>query len=84
MTEFSKNKWKYSTIALAAILAVGFSFPDAFAAASTDSIMIVVKDIQAKINSSVFGLSAIKTAVDTKASQMTVNTLQTDVTAIKG
>ncbi|HXV46621.1 MAG TPA: hypothetical protein VD736_08110 [Nitrososphaera sp.] len=31
MVEFSKNKWKYSTIGLLAVLAVGFSFPQAFA-----------------------------------------------------
>jgi hypothetical protein len=55
-----------------AILALGFSFPQAFAA-SLDSVMSVVKDIQAKVNSSVFGLSAIKSAVDTKASQTSVN-----------
>jgi hypothetical protein len=64
------------TIGLLAVLALGLSFPQAFAAATTDSIMTVVKDIQAKVNSSVFGLSAIKTAVDTKASQTSVNNLQ--------
>lgn len=31
MSAFSQNKWKYSTIGLLAILAVGFSFPQAFA-----------------------------------------------------
>lgn len=50
-----------------AILAIGFSFPQAFAT-SIDNVMAIVKDIQAKVNSSVFGLSAIKTAVDTPAS----------------
>ncbi len=32
MTEFQKNKWKYSTIGLLAILAIGFSLPQALAA----------------------------------------------------
>lgn len=31
MSSFSSNKWKYSTIGLLAVLAVGFSFPQAFA-----------------------------------------------------
>ena len=31
MTEFQKTKWKYSTIGLLAVLAVGFSLPQAFA-----------------------------------------------------
>jgi hypothetical protein len=58
MVEFSKNKWKYSTIGLLAILAAGFSFPQAFAA-PIDSVLTIVRDIQAKINSSTFGLQAI-------------------------
>lgn len=75
MADVSKNKWKYSTIGLLAILAVGFTFPNVFAAAP-DNVLNVVKDIQAKINSDVFGLEVIKTAVDSKASQ-------SDVAAIK-
>ena len=36
MVKFSKNdKWKYSTIGLLAVLAVGFSFPQAFAHVTT-------------------------------------------------
>ena len=79
------NKWKYLSFALMAIIAVpavsNVIAPEAFAAV-TDSILTIVKDIQSKVNSSVFGLQAIKTAVDTKASQTSVNTLQTGVSAI--
>ena len=70
MVEFQKNKWKYTTVGLAAILAVGFSFPDAFAAASIDSVLSVVKDIQTKVNN-LSGPSG------------SISTLQTDLTAIK-
>ena len=83
MIEFRKNKWKYSTIGLMAILAIGFSFPDAFAAASLDSVSSIVKDIQAKVNSSLFGLSVINTAVDTKASQASLNALQADMNDVQ-
>jgi len=70
MVEFQKNKWKYSTIGLAAILAVGFSSPDAFAAASIDSVLSVVKDIQTKVNN-LSGPSG------------SLTTLQTQITSIK-
>jgi hypothetical protein len=84
MVGFSKNdKWKYSTIGLLAVLAMGFSFPQAFAA-PIDSVLSIVKDIQAKVNSNVFGLSAIKTAVDSKASQTSVDDMQSDVSDIQG
>ncbi|HET6458910.1 MAG TPA: hypothetical protein VFG24_08545 [Nitrosopumilaceae archaeon] len=42
-----------------------------------------IKDIQTKINSATFGLLAIKTSVDTKSSQTSVNTLQTTADTIK-
>jgi len=77
-----KTKWKILSFALMGILAAGFAAPQAFAA-TTDSILTIVKDIQAKINSSVFGLSAIKSAVDTKASQTSVNNVKTVVDDLK-
>lgn len=40
--------------------------------------------IQAELASGTYGLSAIKTAVDSKASQTSVNNVQSDVAAIKG
>lgn len=80
---FSQNKWKYSTIGLLAVLAVGFSFPEVFAAASLDSVLSVVRNIQALLNDQTFGLQAIKNAIGNGASQTSVNTLQTDVTALK-
>ncbi len=46
----SRNKWKYATIGLMGILALGFAFPQAFAAASVDNVFAIVKDIQAKVN----------------------------------
>src|SRR5262245_42359075 len=65
MKAFSKNKWKYATIGLLAILAVGISIPQAFAAtkATLDSISIIVTDIQAKVNHSTNGLAAIKSTI---------------------
>jgi hypothetical protein len=67
---FSQNKWKYTTIGLAAVLAIGFSFPEAFAAASLDSVLSIVKDIQTKVNN-LSGPSG------------SISTLQTQITSIK-
>jgi hypothetical protein len=83
MTRFSKNKWKYSTIGLLVVLALGFSFPQAFAAASLDSVYSIVKDIQAKINDSTFGLQAIKNAIGNGASQTSVNSLQSTLSGVQ-
>ena len=44
MVEFSKNKWKYSTINLLAVLAIGFSFPQA-SAHVTNNVMHMVTHI---------------------------------------
>lgn len=44
MIEFSKNKWIYSTIGLLAVLAVGFSFPQA-SADVTNNLMHMVMHI---------------------------------------
>ena len=61
---------------------VGFTFPQVFAQ-PIDNVLSIVTDIQAKVNNASFGLAAIKTAVDTKASQTSVNNLQTTANAIK-
>lgn len=66
-----------------AVLATGFAFPKAFAAASSDSVYAIVQDLQAKVNSSVFGLQIIQINVNTKASQTSVNNLQTTANSIK-
>lgn len=63
-SHFSEKKWKYLSVALMGILATGFLFPQAFAAATTDSILAVVKDIQAKVNNATFGLQATSTKID--------------------
>lgn len=49
-----------------------------------NAILGIVQDIQAKVNSSVFGLQAIKNAVDTKASQASVNGISTKLDAMPG
>lgn len=69
MVEFSKNKWKYSTIGLLVVLVVGFSFPQAFAAASAN-----LNDIFRKLTSVETNVNAIKANTDG---------IQEDVTDIK-
>jgi hypothetical protein len=52
--EFSKNKWKYSTFALLAVLAIGYSFPDALAVSDSqlkkrfDAIWAAINGLVAK------------------------------------
>ncbi len=58
MEALSKNKWKYSTIGLLAVLAIGFTFPQTVAAAS-----VTLKDIFTKL-----------TTVDGKVDQIKANT----------
>jgi hypothetical protein len=57
MVEFSRNKWKYSTIGLMAILAVGFSFPQA-SAHITNSVQHVVSDIYNFVDTEVLAIKA--------------------------
>jgi hypothetical protein len=81
-SHFSEKRWKYVSIGLMAVLAVGFSFPQAFAA-PIDTALSIVKDIQAKVTNTTFGLQAIKNAVDTKASQATVDTLSSKLEMVR-
>ena len=95
------NKWKYLSFALMAIIAIptvsNIVAPQAFAAA-TDSILIIVTDIQSKVNNTTFGLQAIKNAINalststntnldakvsTRATQTSVDNLQTTANKIK-
>lgn len=69
MVDFHANKWKYSTIVLLAVVAVGFSFPQAFAAASA-----TLNDIFRKLTSVETNVNTIKTNTDS---------IQEDVTDIK-
>lgn len=51
---------------------------------AVDAAQLDIDAILAELASGVYGLSAIKTAVDTKASQASVNAIQTDVDDIQG
>src|SRR5581483_5517979 len=82
MFDFSKNKWKLSTIGLMAILAAGFVAPQAFAAGTKD-VLSIVTDIQTSITGITSGIQTLQNSVDTKASQVSVNSLQTTDNAIK-
>ena len=82
MFNFSKEKWKLSTFGLMAVLATGLVAPQAFANGTKD-VLSIVTDIQAAISSPTNGLAAIQTNVNAKASQVSVNSLQTTDNAIK-
>ena len=81
MMNFS-SKWKILSISLMVILASGLAAPQAYAIINQD-ILSVVLNIQSKLNSATNGLQAILNAVNTKASQTSVNNLQTTADAIK-
>lgn len=76
MVEFS-NKWKYSTIGLLVVLAVGLSFPQAFAAASAN-----LNDIFRKLTSVETNVNAIK--ANTDAIQEDVTDIKDNVDALPG
>ena len=81
MVDFS-NKWKFLSFGLMAIIATGFVTPQAFADMSS-SILSVVQNIQSQVNNTTYGLQAIQNNVNSKASQTSVNNLQTTSSAIK-
>jgi len=92
-SQLSEKKWKYVSLGLMAVLALGFSFPQAFAHVTSDmkhgiehviallnGIDTKVTDIQAKVNSGTSGLQAIKTSVDNLPGRtITFTNLQLDL-----
>lgn len=81
-TSFTSNKWKLLSFGLMAVLATGFVAPQAFAAGTKD-VLSIVTDIQTAISDPSIGLAAIQNNVNSKASQTSVNNLQTATNAIK-
>jgi hypothetical protein len=87
MVKFSQNKWKYTTISLMAILAVGFSFPQASAHITSNTqhmlqhIYNFVDGIEAKTDNLPED-PASNTVVNTRASQESINALQNAVDGI--
>lgn len=89
-SHFSEKKWKYVSIGLMAVLALGFSFPQAFAHVTSDvrhnfqDLVNLVVGIDTKV-------SAIKAKTDTnldatvssRATQTSVDGLQGDVDALQ-
>ena len=71
--EFRNNKWKYSTIGLLAVLAVGFSFPQAFAH--------VTNNLSHNVEHVLAAVAALQASVDSV--QTDVNSIQSDVTDMK-
>lgn len=89
-SQLSEKRWKYVSIGLMAILALGFSFPQAFAHVTSnmqhgmEHAIALLTDIQTKV-------TGIKSTVDTnldakvssRATQTSVNSLQSDVDALQ-
>ena len=84
------NKWKLLSFVLIGIIAIpmgiGLLAPPAYAPSDitqlTQQIRTIVLDIQAKVNSSTFGLSAIKTAIDNLQTSVSGGASQASVDAI--
>jgi hypothetical protein len=72
MRLISQNKWKYATIGLMAVLAVGFSFPQAFAHVTTS----LTHNVQHILGA----LSALQSDVDSMQSD--IEALDADVQSI--
>src|SRR3990172_2817235 len=83
----SKNIWKYSTFGLLAVLAIGFSFPQASAHVTNSTMHMLqeiynfVDGIEAKTNN-LPSDPASETSVNTRASQTSVGNLQSTADAI--
>jgi hypothetical protein len=89
-SQLYEKRWKYVSIGLMAVLALGFSFPQAFAHVTSDMkhglehVIALLTDIQTKV-------TGIKSTVDTnldakvssRATQTSVNSLQSDVDALQ-
>ena len=87
MVGFSKNdKWKYSTIGLLAILAVGFSFPQAFAHISNNTadmlnhIYNFVDSLESSVSTLQSTANGIKAKTDTIPSDIASSANVTDAT----
>ena len=84
----SEKKWKYVSIGLMAVLAVGFSFPQALGDITSNinhmlnHIYNFTDGIEAKTNN-LPADPASNTVVNTRASQTSVNSLQTTTNTIK-
>jgi hypothetical protein len=77
---FFQNKWKILTFALVGVILLGAIIPQANAATDISQIIQKIYNI---VSSADYGNQAIKNAIGNGASQASVNTLQTDVTALK-
>ena len=80
MMDLQKNKWKVLSFALVGVILLGALMPQANAAADISQI---VQKIYSIVSNSDYGNQAIKNAIGNGASQTSVNSLQTDVNALK-
>jgi hypothetical protein len=83
-----EKKWKYVSIGLMAVLAVGFSFPQAFAHVTSDMkhgvehVIALLNAIKAKTDT-LPSDPASNTVVNTRASQASVDALSSSTTSLK-